>query len=76
MEAMVSRMAEDQQHLEKVMKKFLSAATEDRETFQKAMTTEEEQIDKVAQTQDAAIGKLTNVLGQQRGHTALPSVVL
>ncbi|KAJ1197975.1 hypothetical protein NDU88_001819 [Pleurodeles waltl] len=69
-------MAESQQRLEKFMEKFITTASEARETFQKAITNMAENIKKTAQTQDPTIGRLANMLGQQQGHTPLPSVVL
>ncbi|KAJ1130770.1 hypothetical protein NDU88_009118 [Pleurodeles waltl] len=62
-------MDERQENLEKAMEKFLSVAAEDRETRHKALTGK-------TLSQDTATSKLTDVLGQQRGHTALRSVVL
>ncbi|KAJ1157441.1 hypothetical protein NDU88_010153 [Pleurodeles waltl] len=69
-------MAEGPLRLKKIMEHFLTAATEDKENVHKAITNQAEKLDSVARSQDKAIEKLADVLGQQQGHTALLSVVL
>ncbi|KAJ1198359.1 hypothetical protein NDU88_002200 [Pleurodeles waltl] len=69
MKTVVHRMEERQEKLEKVMKKFLSIAAEEKETIQKALAGQ-------TQSKDIADGNFCDVLGQERGHTALPSEVL
>ncbi|KAJ1119194.1 hypothetical protein NDU88_007380 [Pleurodeles waltl] len=62
-------MVESQQKLEQVIERFLKTAAEDRQNIHKALTDQ-------AQFQDMAIGTLADIVGQQRGHNTLPSVVL
>ena len=62
-------MAASQEKLESAMARFLDVAAEDRAALHGALQEQ-------TKAQGTAVDKLAEVLGQQRGHTALPSVVL
>ncbi|XP_078511546.1 uncharacterized protein LOC144770692 [Lissotriton helveticus] len=71
MEAVVQKMAESQEMLGKLMEKFLKTAEEDRGQLHDVLKGQ-------GDAHDQAMGKLTDVLGQQqqRPITSLPSVIL
>ncbi|KAJ1168667.1 hypothetical protein NDU88_000585 [Pleurodeles waltl] len=52
MEALLTKMAEGQQKLEKAIECFIIAAEEDHESIQTAITGQAERLDKLAQTQN------------------------
>ncbi|KAJ1085278.1 hypothetical protein NDU88_005411 [Pleurodeles waltl] len=54
-EAVVTKMAEGQQKLERIMEWFLKAATEDRETMKKAISGQTEKLETVTQAQETSI---------------------
>lgn len=64
MEAAITQMAESQKNLEKVMEKFLSVAEEDRGKLQQVLTDQ-------SQTQETAIGKLAEPVGQKRSYSTI-----
>lgn len=69
MEAAITKMAESQTRLGQVMEWFLTVAEEDRGKFQEALAGQ-------SQAQGTVLDKLTDILGQQRTPSHLPSVVL
>ncbi|KAJ1135383.1 hypothetical protein NDU88_001823 [Pleurodeles waltl] len=63
MEAMVTKVAEGQQKLEKIIERLLTVTTEERESLTKVLSGQEEKLDKVAQSQETSLGKLADLLG-------------
>ncbi|KAJ1084161.1 hypothetical protein NDU88_004314 [Pleurodeles waltl] len=68
MEALVTKMVEGQQKLEKAMELLLTAAEEDRTSIKTAITGQAERLDKQAQNQEKTRRK---AVGLQQGDTGL-----
>ncbi|KAJ1185129.1 hypothetical protein NDU88_001924 [Pleurodeles waltl] len=56
MEAVVTKMAQGQQKLERIMERFLEAATEDRETIKQAISGQAKKLETVARAKETSIG--------------------